>query len=107
MDDEPNFRMLPTIKIVHPESPDDFLVINESDFDPKQHVKWNASAVEEPPSTVSWGYTQGELEVLFNEYGWAKIKEIADSLPIKFTKTQANWEKSIPDLAKFIERLQK
>ena len=31
---------LPTIQIVHPKRPEEFAIINASDFDPARHVRW-------------------------------------------------------------------
>ena len=37
---------LPTVKIYGPDGPQDYIIINESDFDPKTMVLWDGEKVE-------------------------------------------------------------
>lgn len=43
---------LPTIKVVRPDNPGEFTIINEADFDPAAHTRWS----EAPASNLPEGF---------------------------------------------------
>jgi len=44
---------IPTKKVVNPDAPDDFMIINESDFNPDVHKLWEGEEPEESGSGAS------------------------------------------------------
>ncbi len=48
-------QIFPTVKICHPDNPKMPLLINEHEFDPKKHKKWEDAPEEEEQGTVSDG----------------------------------------------------
>lgn len=44
---------LPTVRIVNPSSPDEFIVINEADYDPDAHELWDEDEAGDPLADLS------------------------------------------------------
>lgn len=57
---------VPTVRVVNPSNPDEFIILNESDYDPDEYTLWEErDAGGEEPSEVSDPLlegTVGELE---------------------------------------------
>lgn len=102
---------LKTIKIVNPDGPD-FILINESDFDPKIHTRWEQ---RKPSKSKSDDKTEteisqsqdattdsvlariNELEALYTRDGWRPIADLGESLGIE--KPDGGWRDAIPLIA--------
>lgn len=95
---------IPTIKICHPESPDHWLIINQSEYDPSKHEAWKADdqlttndvGFEIPKKDVvdtedrdAKEYRRIELESM----DWRQLKTIAEGLDIE--KPEGGWDESI------------
>lgn len=39
---------VPTVRIQNPSNPDEFLIINESDYDPAEHTLWGEAEAGDP-----------------------------------------------------------
>lgn len=52
---------VPTVRVVNPSSPDEFLVINESDYDAAEHTLWEdrTEAVDATPSAEALAVEHG------------------------------------------------
>lgn len=67
---------LPTVKICNPEAPDEFIIINESDYDPERHALWG-EAPPAPPQEDAPRSRPDETEELHGEIADAMRKVVA------------------------------
>lgn len=75
--------MIPTIK-VQADTPEGYTIINEDDFDPNQHQRYE----DAPPSP-----RQAELEALYDAEGYRAIQAIAE--PLNIEKPKGGWRDAI------------
>ncbi|HEY9750221.1 MAG TPA: hypothetical protein V6C63_16170 [Allocoleopsis sp.] len=98
--------MIPTIK-VQGDTPNGYILINEDDFDPNQHQRYEESQSKSSTTTETnetEGSTseqnspppsrQAELEALYDAEGYRAIQAIAEPLGIE--KPKAGWRDAIP-----------
>jgi hypothetical protein len=102
--------MIPTIK-VQADTPEGYILINESDFDSSQHQRYEtrrprsrtsaAAATEaepDPPTSEQNSPPdsprQAELEALYEADGYRAIQAIAE--PLNIEKPKGGWRDAIP-----------
>lgn len=109
--ENPIMASIPTIKIVNPDG-EGYAIINESDFNPKLHTKWEQRKQSKPKKESSQDGTETlsndesadrvlariqELEQVYQSSGWRAIADLAETLGIE--KPDEGWRAAIPLIA--------
>lgn len=63
---------VPTVTIKDPNKPGDYIIINESDFDPKRHEMFDAPAAEKPEDV-----DQVEIPANWQGLPWFTLRALA------------------------------